>query len=215
MDKEIKEVFKNKYFWIHLIALSFLSITWFLTGSPKTVKILSIFLVVVSQLSYNVKVKIIDDFYFRFLQWLYLVLILLFAILYLASSVGDIKIAMGFYFIMPFVLLIGFFIPNVYALRKSRNVHEVISYYIIVVLIGIIIFGYGFIILSAFGGNKLENPWDYLYFSAQIFYSDNFGDIVPIGLSRLLAVIEIVFSAIIHIIVLGTIINRISGKNKE
>jgi len=215
MDKEKRRFFKNKYFWFHLIALLFLFITWFCTGFPKTIKILSIFLVVVSQLSYNVKVKIIDDFYFRFLQWLYFVLILLFAILYLASSVGDIKIAMVFYFIMPFVLLIGFFIPNVYALRKSRNVHEVISYYIIVVLIGIIIFGYGFIILSALGGNKLENPWDYLYFSAQIFYSNNFGDIVPIGLSRLLAVIEIVFSAIIHIIVLGTIINRISGKNKE
>jgi hypothetical protein len=215
MDKEIKEVFKNKYIWVHLIALLFLFITWFWTDFPKTIRILSFFLVVVSQFSYNVKVKIIDDFYFRFLQWVCFVLVLLFAILYLASSVGDIKIAMFFYFITPFVLLIGFFIPNVYALRKSRNVLEVIIYYIIVVFIGIIIFGYGFIILSAFGGNELENTWDYLYFSSQIFYSNNFGDIVPIGLSRLLAVIEIVFSAIIHIIVLGTIINRISGKNKE
>ena len=221
---ELKTEIKNKYFLFYIVAAVLLLITWFFKGTPVTFKVLSIFLFVVSQFVYNIKIKTPDDIFYRFLKRMLFVLSLLFAITYLASSVEEIEIALITLLIIPFAVLIGLFIPMVFSLWEGKSIWDVIISYISLVFIVIVLFGFTFTILSAFEGNEVKwasgdtavrDFWDFIYFSAQIFYSNNFGDIVPLGLSRLLAVVELVLSAIFHIIVLGMIITRLSEKIKK
>ena len=85
----------------------------------------------------------------------------------------------------------------------------------------IILFGYSYAILGSFEDNGIEwvtengvvtDVWNSIYFSAQTFYSSSFGDIVPLGYSRLLVVVELIFSVILHVIVLGRIISGYDRK---
>lgn len=224
MIDKLKNEIRNKYVLFYIVAAVSLLLTWSLRDSPVTIKILTIFLFVVSQYFYNTKIMTDDDLFFRFAKWTYFILVLLVAITYLAFSVQEIEIAVITFLIIPFAVLIGFFISMFSSLWEGKSIRVVIISYIILVFIVIVLFGYFFIFLSVSEGNGIrwasgntavEDFWDFIYFSAQIFYSNNFGDIVPLGLSRLLAVVELAFSAIIHIIVLGTIITRLSEKIKK
>ncbi len=214
---------KNKYFLFFIFAAFLLLITWFLIDSPKTIRVLTIFLFVLSQFLYNIKIISRDEYYFnRFVNWIYLILFFLFAITYLLLSVKEIEIALFAFLSVPFILFIGLSILSLFSLWESKNILKIIILYIFLVFSVIILFGYSFAFINVFGGgneikwaseNKVvEDIWDSIYFSAQIFYSRNSGEIVPLGLSRLLIVIELVFSAIIHIIVLGSIVSRLREK---
>ena len=49
---------------------------------------------------------------------------------------------------------------------------------------------------------KLETPWDYIYFSSSAFYGNAIGDIQPLGYNKLLMQIESGLSFIFHYILI-------------
>lgn len=59
-----------------------------------------------------------------------------------------------------------------------------------------------------------EGAWNYVSFSSSMFYSNMFGE-VPFGISKLFSHVELAFSFVVHIIVLGFIINSKSNKFKK
>lgn len=78
-----------------------------------------------------------------------------------------------------------------------------------------------FIIINLSEGNELKWVIDnsnvssignIIYFFIQIYYSTNFGDIAPLGYSRILVCMEMISSVIIHVILLGRAIGLLTLK---
>ncbi len=140
---------------------------------------------------------------------------------------------------IAFLLIIFLLLSSVALMKKSLGLllHHQASYSTLVYgyasgVAGIIFFfAISYNILAAFGGGFLtyghcsdalavaERPLDsvktitgYIYFSSITFFTVGYGDICPVGLSRLLAIVNAfagqIFSTIIVALALGTFINN-------
>lgn len=94
------------------------------------------------------------------------------------------------------------------------------------VFLTIILFGYVFTFISAFEGQEVIitganigaklTAWDYVYFSSGNFYAMSFGDLIPKGWAmKIFSQVELMISALIHVILLGDIISRRFEENKK
>lgn len=223
MTNDIISEIKNRYFIIIVLAIIFFSVSFSL--QIVTLITCSLAVLLVAYFLYITKRKPSNRWQ-SFSNWMYFSFILLVSITYVATSVGEIQIALPLFLSIPLLLLSGLIIQQTSSLWESENMFLLIISYIILISLAIMIFGYVFALVSDFGVNnqlrwvhdntKVTDVWSIVYFSAQIFYSSNFGDIVTHGYSRLIVVIEFIFSAIIHIIVLGMIITNLTdGKKKQ
>ncbi len=220
MLDELKRLIKNPYFWLYIGAAASFFVVWYCTTS-LTARIICIFIVALCQGFLNVKVLTNTDITNRFFKWTYFIVLLLFAVAYLSASVQEIEIAATTFIITPYILTGGLLVLVISGLWKSKNTWTIIISYVFLAVLVITLFAYSFAILSTCKGNEVEwvsghvsitDPWALMYFSTEVFYSNSFGDIVTLGLSRLLASIELVTSAIIHIIVLGIVISNLKDR---
>lgn len=220
-EDTIFEEIRNPWFWFYLVSLAIFTIVWFIPIPWKTVNIIGAFGTVGSQLIYNLKVKMDEKIpiFSKFIRWAYFVVLLLFAITYTSAILKEISISILTLLTTFGAILLGAVILNFSNLFKSRWPWGIIISYLALAFTSILLFGFIFTITSALdsseivdqGGNKLEGAWNYVSFSSSIFYSNTFGE-VPSGISKLFAHIELAFSFVVHIIVLGFIINSKSNK---
>lgn len=130
-------------------------------------------------------------------------------------------IAIGFIFLLT--ALYSLFFLKI----TKRNIYALVANYLYLVFVTVILFGYVFAFFSAFNGqgivdyktdSKITELWNYIYFSSTTFYSTTFGDLIPSGwMIKLISQIEVVVSAVIHVIILGDLLSRRldSQKNKN
>ncbi|MBI3026788.1 hypothetical protein HYY70_01630 [Candidatus Woesearchaeota archaeon] len=217
------EEFRNPWFWFYLISLVIFTFVWFIPIPWKTINIVGAFGTVISQLIFNLKAKMDEkiSIFSRFIRWAYFIVLLLFAITYTSAILKEITISVITLLITFGAILLGAVILNFSNLFKSRWPWGIISSYLALAFTSIFLFGFIFTITSALDSSKIVDPtgksidgaWNYVSFSSSIFYSNTFGE-VPSGISKLFAHIELAFSFIVHIIVLGFIINSKTNELK-
>lgn len=220
----IPREWQNKYFLIFLTSMLIFAAVWFIGSLPKLVNILASFLFLGSYLFFNIKVITKEDsVLIKFLYWTLFIIILLLTIAYIAATLKEITIA-TFTLLITFgtIALSSLFI-GINNLLKSEGIFSIISSYLVLAFVAIVVFGSIFTVIGEFEGNELmwgngsevEYNWDYMYFSSSVFYSCTFGDIFPLGYSRLLVSLELAFSFVIHIIILGLIISQVYSSSHE
>ena len=105
----------------------------------------------------------------------------------------------------------------------TKSLWGAILFYILVSMMSITLFGYGYTISDAWAGHgliyagsgqDLESTNAHLYFSSSVFYSNVAGDIIPQGFGRFWMQIESAFSQIFHIIILGIVIAKVGDSLK-
>ncbi|MBI3027747.1 hypothetical protein HYY70_06580 [Candidatus Woesearchaeota archaeon] len=222
MTDKFQTEFSNLWFWTYLGLIILFTTVWFLKIPSETFKILAAFGLAISQLIYNLKVKIDEEakVYPNFLRWSYFILLLLFAIVYTSAVLKEITISIITLLITFGAILLSTLILNFSNLWKSKSIFWIIIFYLALAFTSIILFGYIFTIISSFEdsrildskGQPIKGAWEYVYFSSSVFYSNTFGE-TPNGLSKLFVQIELAFSFIVHIIVLGSIVNSLNNKN--
>lgn len=222
LKQEFKQQFYNKYFLFYLASIIFVCVSWFALNIV-TLRIFGIIILVICQFFYNRKVKINDDLFIRCLHWAYFLFFLLLSVTYVAVSVKEMEISLLTLIILPIPIIISILIPIISDLWNPKNLFGLIFSYIFLAFLLIVLFGYGFVILGLSQDNAvkwvsddkaLDGTWDFIYFSAQNFYSNSLGDIIPLGMSRVWAVIEFITGTVIHVILLGMIISRLNNMIK-
>ena len=218
---DILNELQNPWFWIYVILMIFFSTLWWIKLPWQTIKILAAFGLPVSQLIYNLKVKIDEksQIFPSFLRWSYFIVLLFFAIVYTSAILKEIVISVIMLLVTFGTIIFSALILNFLNLWKSKNLFWIIIFYLALAFTSIIMFGYIYTILGAFENNKIfdsegksiQSAWDYVYFSSSVFYSNTFGE-HPNGLSKLFVQIELGFSVVVHIIILGFVINSLSNK---
>jgi hypothetical protein len=222
LRKNIFRRFLNKWFLFYLGSVFFFLICWYFVGI-KTLNIISIFAIVLFQFFYNIKVGY-KDFFSKLINWSIFFITFLFSIFYIAVTVNEPNVAFS---MVIFALVIFFILPSIIHFRnvwKSESFYEIIIWYPLLSFSLILLFGFIFLISGIFSGNeikwainnsKLDNLWDFVWFSGSVFYSNTFGDIIPFGYSRAIALLEVAVSFFLHVIILGYIISRFSNQRKN
>lgn len=217
MKGQIPKELRNKWFFYFLVSSAISLICFSLIKSPP-LNTISLFLLIVSLFYYNIRVKS-EDFFQYFIKWTYFVLILLLGFSYGLIIYFNIIDTAAFMLIIAIsVILLSFVVINILNLWNSRKPILIIISYLLLAISVILSFSLLFTgsdIRWLKDNSKVSNWWDFVYFSASLFYANTFGDILPFGYSRLLVILELAFSFIIHIIILGTVVNSYNGKNEK
>ena len=156
-----------------------------------------------------------SKFYIHFIFYSSVLLSVTYALLTLKEP----EISLHFLLIgVGFIYLVAVFFSWKELNNKKNN--KIIIKYIVFITILIIFFGYVFAYLSGF--DKTEDPnkpnldsFDYIYYSGMNFYTGNYGTIHPTQtmLIRIASLIEVIFSFIIHGIVLSQIMSKTESEN--
>lgn len=217
LDKITNQISEELHKWwicLYFIVLLLLMVVWFFDLS-RTLKICSLFAIAVAQLLYNINTKF-EDFFQRYLSWSSFLLLTLYAIILTALYVNEVSIAILTLLVIFGAFILGIVLTSGKSLWKSRKIHEIIIAYLALAGSLIVLFGFGFSIATDLVGNELKwisvnsnvtDAWDFIYFSALVFYTNTFGDILPYGFSKILVILELVISFVIHIIILGKVVN--------
>lgn len=184
------------------------------------------------------KISFFLDFLLRRFLRIFFTLIVLAAI-----SAAFLKSIPIIFITMAFSLILFLLLSSIALMKKSVGLllHHQANYATLIYgylsgVAGIIFFfAIAYNILAAFGSGYLtyghcsdalavaHRPLDsvtsitgYVYFSSITFFTVGYGDICPVGLSRLLAIVNAfagqIFSTIIVALALGTFINKRNGK---
>ena len=106
--------------------------------------------------------------------------------------------------------------------RKLHTSHKftsiILAYFLIALLLISTFVGlYSFFGDVRYGGEPLEentySSFDYYYFSTMTFYSLGYGDFVPTGNARIIAMLEVFVGYLFHILMLGWIFSKFSRRN--
>ncbi len=205
--KEFKEDLKNPRIWVYFGGLIFSAIIF----SFERMRMIGLIGIIVSQLIYNLEntSKKTD-----ILGWAYFIIFILYAIIYHSLKIKDIEIAIITIILLFLGILIGSVTQHYSHLKRSKTTPTIIISYIGFSFSIIVLFGFFFAMVGGIegqsilnnNGEKIMNPWGYVGFSTANFYSTNFGKI-PNGVSELISYIELAISYILHIIILGRLIN--------
>ena len=153
-------------------------------------------------------------------NYLLIIIMWLFFLVYLALALKEIAITLT---LTHFTLLLSIFwvlVPFVSIFMKSKKIWPRLGSYVIGSGLVILIFGYMLALADGFATNDLGkintndtiDAWDFIYFSASIFYSANFGDYYPIGsIMRILSIMAAIASILVHIF----FITEVYEQNKE
>lgn len=215
--RKIPKELYNKWFGLLLLGLLIFNIVWY-SSLSSFFKVIALGLVSLFYTLYLIKVSLRSESIFPKLTYYFcMIMIWLLFSAYLASSLKEPLIAVSLFLFNLFVLIITVLMPYLSIFMKSEKLLPRLISYSVVSFLLIFLFGYLFTIAGAFEPNELgkinniEKPdaWDFVYFSGTIFYSVNFGDYYPIGPAmRILAIVEAIFSIIIHIFLIGEIYSR-------
>lgn len=215
---EIKSgINKHRYFLIIIFAMIVLLISSSL--DILTLVIISSIFLFIASLFYIKKSEIkTNDIFEKLLLWIAQLILLLILILLVLLHLQELQLAL----LVSYGIALCSVVFSCIGLRiqlsnfwESRDLKSLIASYIFIVVVLIPIFGSFFSALSYWEGNELKwviddskvsGLWSFSYFSAQTFYSTNFGDIVPLGYSRIIAVTEMIVSAVLHIIAIGMLL---------
>ncbi len=218
MKKEIKKELKSKTFWIYIGGMV-LSLSFFLIPST-TFKIFGLIGFIISQLIYLLKKA--ENKAFKVFSWIYLFIFSFFLIIYVSMKVGEMEITIIAILIIFIGIVLGTPFLYLSSLIKSKKVGGIIISYLGLTLSIILLFSFAFMIIGSneenkitdYTGKNVEGTWEYISFSALNFYSVNFGE-MPKGFSKLISFIEIMISFIIHIIILGRVINSLKEEKNN
>ncbi|MCK4589060.1 MAG: hypothetical protein KAT77_01360 [Nanoarchaeota archaeon] len=223
MSEKTKEwLFKHKYSIFYYLTASFLILSWFLMDWPKTIKIISSSFFIIAQGLYNCKqIKKDAPLFTKFINWFGFSIMLVFTIVFLALSVGELNIAIWVMLSAFVLMLIGSLVFNFLGLFKNRNLIGIIISYVVISILFIVLFGYFFTLSSAYENNgliwtnsntEIGSAWDYVYFSSSTYYTNSVGDIQPLGFSRVIMQTETAISFIFHVIILGFVVSTLRNR---
>jgi hypothetical protein len=231
--KFIPEQLKNIWFWIY-VGVVIISMTTLKTNLTHPYKIISLFLLVFIQIIYNLKVKY--DKVIILLNWIVTANLILVSFAYLFASFKDYNVAAILLLLMMAIILITVIFSygrHLWRIKDALDNKPILKLILIIFFYGLIaghiilFFSFLFSIAEPFAGNEVidivnnitvtgkENLY---YYSGTVFYSSTFGDMIPKGLSRGIVLSECFISYIVHIILLGIIINSFrknSNKNDK
>ena len=226
----IPEQMKKIWFWIYLISL---------LGSPyilKTAlnmpsKIIILFVLIVVNVFFNIKIK--WDRGITIFNWIITANLLLLFFAFLFTSFNNYDGAAIFLMLLIGGVLIAMIIHSLTRLWKTKDsVHEnlvqklilVISHYLPFAFVLILFASFGLSIAQLFPGNQivdivnntnLSDFQDLSYYSAGVFYSSSFGDMVPAGASRWISISIAIVSYSVHVILLGVIISSLGSDSSK
>ena len=219
-----KERLFNKWFIIYLVIM-IVSVIIFRFVPYEAIKALSLFGFAFAQVIYNLNIKIDKKLknFSNFINWAYFTLFLIFAVIFLSTLTGEFVIGVISIYFFILAVIIGAIFINGYNLWKSQNIFGIVFSYLGLAFTFIIIFGmiFNFMvinsdsnkILTPNGNTILKSTGDFFYFSGFAFYSNISGEVY--GTSRLLVVIELVLSFIIHGVIIAFVINSLPPRNKD
>lgn len=209
---------KNKYFWIYTLIMIVLGVLFFIIKS-STARIICLGGFIIVQLIYNIKYEKTKKE--KYLGWAYIVMFSFYFAIYTSMSVKEFNIIIWLILIFGYLVLGYFTIKSFLDLKRSKQLWEVTLNYILLSVYIVILFGAIFTITNIkeenqilnYAGEKIVGIWNHISFSAENFYTSNFGE-HPFGLSKYISYLEMMISMIIHVIVIGSVVNNLS-KNKK
>lgn len=222
IKKIIPEQFKNIWFWIY-VGVVIISLAILKTSLGHPYKIISLFLLIFIQVIYNLKVKY--DKGIILLNWVVTANLVLVSFAYLFASFKDYNVAAILLLLMIAVILIAVIFSYgryLWRIKDALDDKPILKIILIIFFYGLIaghiilFFSFLYSIAEPHTGNEVidivnnvtvtgkENLY---YYSGTVFYSSTFGDMIPNGLSRWIVLSECFVSYIVHIILLGIIIN--------
>ncbi len=219
-----KNIWWNRYSISFYFSTLFLILIWFIfKNTPPSLKIISTIIFLVTYALFKVKNKVKEvGLFLRFIDWLNFGIMTLFTIVYIAISLGDGDIAIGLFILFLFTIFLASIALNITGMFKKPRLFTIIISYFLVSFSFIILCGFIFSLVSVNEKNalflsdktKVTLVWDYIYFSATSYYTSSLGEIQPVGLSRLIMIIETALSYLFHVIILGFLIGNLKD-NKE
>lgn len=220
--KFIPEQFKNLWFWIYVIVV-IISLTILKTSLSHPYKIISLFLLIVIQIVYNLKVKYNKKT--ALLNWVVTANLILVFLAYLFASFKDYNVAAILLLLLiavTFIAVITSYMQHLWRIKDAADKKPIRKLILIILFYGLIaghiilFFSFLFSIAGLYAGNEVidiannvtvTGTRNLYYYSGTVFYSSTFGDMVPAGFSRWIVLSECFVSYIVHIILLGIIIN--------
>jgi len=226
--KEIKDQIFNRWFLFLFLSLIIFIIFWYMfPTSAKILKIASLAAIIVFQILYIWKKSWRTSDEILFTKAFYVVQSIIYILIffaYVATSVQDYIYAAIFLIAILLIIILSFVVKAIVYLLKSRNLIGLILTYIYASFTIILLFSFIFSLLNTdqnylvFTQNqtKITNIYNYLYYSSEVYYSSNPGDIFPIGEKiKLGSQIEAMLSFIIHVILLNQILINMDENNKR
>ncbi len=221
MDKkDINNEFKKPWFWAYLISLVLLVVTFNLFKGSKTINVASLFILSFIQFIYGYHQYKAD---YNKTKWDkynaigYAICLFVLAIMNLALKVNEPMVAVSILLFSSGIIMFGFTIILFKKLwnSNSERIEGTIFFYVFFTLSLNYSFAFLYSVAPIFvsssiidhNGNNITGVWNYLYFSYSIFYNSFQGYILE-GFSKILSLLQIVSSYIIHIIVLSCIIQK-------
>lgn len=203
--------------WFAYLVLSILSFTISWNIESTTFRIITVLAVSLTYSLYmfHISKSLITGFY-AILFWIV-------SITYVASSVKEANLVfMGVLSTITLILL-GSLATSFLDLYNSEKLINIIVNYLIFSFFLISTFGILYTSSPvAFEGNVLKNSFDnatiasskdYMYFSFTTYYSSGYGNYYPVGNQIILInMAQVVLSYVIHIIILGKVVSRMSNK---
>lgn len=234
IKKHIPPIFNNTWFKIYVISIIVFSILIRIEFHKYSVEIL-LFLLFIIQLIHNIYVK-----YYSFIDKIYWCLlgnIMLLLLTNIFIKNNQPYFALTTLLLMPVLILTILsinYIQNLFKMNQNAKLWKKITYLILsylgitinIIVFFCIIFVFFNIITNAdivdsnnnsiFDPNNPDfNSSNGYFYSATVYYSIVFGDMMPVGYSRIITLIECFFSSAIHIILLGLVISTIKNNNKN
>jgi hypothetical protein len=155
----------------------------------------------------------------KYLGWTYFGILLFFAVGYTAVLTNDkiiIVLTLLTLVYSSLIAVLSIFIAAAsicaVSLWVSKKPLMIFLSYLFLVFTVLVTFGYLYAISHAFNigeikspidDTKVTNAWSFVYFSALIFYSSAFGDVIPYGFSKVIVILQLFFSVIVHVFILG------------
>jgi hypothetical protein len=219
-NKSWLEEWKNPWFWFYVISMVLIVILFNLNLKIKTLQVALMFSFPIIQLIYNLKFKLSKEEYpfGNYIRWGLFWFLLLLSVSYLALSLNETQIAVTLIIFIMMATLILTSLINLKILCKSKRLSGAIIAYLIFAFTIVVSFGLIYSISGAFENNGVLNPngnlitsaWDFVYFSSTVFYSQVM-DYSPNGFSKIIVIVELSVSAIIHIFLIGILIPKLKN----
>jgi len=228
---EIKPQIFNKWFLFLAIALILFVLCWTIFPSAsRPLKIVSLAIFVVFDILYitHISWKTADEIIFTkafYVMQSFVFIMLFFA--YIFVSTKDYSYAVILIIVLFLIILIGLVVKAINYLVKSKNTTGVIITYVYASFTIILLFAFVLSIpvddqnhlIYSQNQTRVVGIWEYVYYSSEMYYSSNPGDIFPIGTKiKVISQIEAACSFIIHVILLNQILGGLKnsfGRDKH
>lgn len=210
--------------WKHILVIVLFMLFYIVSqfdSLPKTIKIL----LLIVPIAVHIWVYRPTKHYQTFDKFQYgaaVVSLIFIWLVYLAGLLGDTQISIMFFMILAGIVVGMAIVTSGRDLFKSKTIWKIAISYLSLTTVIIMLFGVVYIYLGSNGNGliwesglatnqNVVDKWAY-YFSAQVYYSNTLGDILPYGHSRYVIIAESIVSAIFHIIILGFVISTLSQR---